>query len=253
MQGKIDFNGELAGAEHLVCEDEFCSTDIRTRQAFGAAIKNIAVNKIQSVHFKNRTAVNIDPFWRLSISLNDDDEALRVLPPLEDHVADKLILLSAQRNPMPMPTSTPDEKEAFWAAIEGEIPAFISSLIQFKRPDRLGDNRYGVQSYHNENLLEKMHGISPEAEFFELVETLEPWGLDPTWEGTAEELKRLLLADPRTNRTAGDRLRYTNTAGTILGRLAKKHPGRIIKNRSGSSRGWVIHEKDQARFDGCDQ
>ena len=94
MTGATEFNSDLFEAEHLVLEDEFMSPRISDRLKLGASIKNICVSsRSQSCHRKGRPAVNLPAWWRLSISLNDDPEALLVLPPLDEHLADKIILL----------------------------------------------------------------------------------------------------------------------------------------------------------------
>ena len=101
-------------AEHLVVEDNAASTDIRTRRNFGAFLKTITVNDDQPCFGKGREAVNLTPFWRLSISVNDEPENLMVLPPIDESIEDKLILLKAYSTPMPMPTETLEERHRFW-------------------------------------------------------------------------------------------------------------------------------------------
>ena len=87
MQGGTDFNGDLFEAEHLALEDEFMSARISDRLQLGASIKNFCVStRKQSCHRKNRQAVTLPAWWRVSITLNDDPEAMRVLPPLDDHI-----------------------------------------------------------------------------------------------------------------------------------------------------------------------
>ena len=94
MSGRTPFNADLFAAEHLMIEDEYGSTDLRTRREFGARIKDITVNDVQSCHAKNRwQAISLRPFWRLSISLNDEPENLMVLPPVDESLSDKLMLL----------------------------------------------------------------------------------------------------------------------------------------------------------------
>src|SRR5262249_29583083 len=72
MSGRTDFNGELFEAEHLMIEDEAPSTDLRSRRAFGTHIKSFAVNETHSCHAKNKQALTLKPFWRVTISLNDE-------------------------------------------------------------------------------------------------------------------------------------------------------------------------------------
>ena len=50
--------------------------------------------------------MTLKPFWRMSISCNEEPENLMILTPMDDSLADKMIILKAYRNPMPMPQST---------------------------------------------------------------------------------------------------------------------------------------------------
>ena len=128
MSGATDFNGELFGAEHLTIEDELSSRYINARRAFGTQIKQFTVNQVQSHHGKHRQAISLTPIWRLSISVNDEPENLLILPPIDESMRDKLMLLKAFKKPMPMPTNTAAEQKAFWHRIESELPGFLHFL-----------------------------------------------------------------------------------------------------------------------------
>ena len=93
MTGATLFNSEMFKAEHLVVEDNAASTDIRARRNFGSFVKTITVNECQPCFGKGRETLNLTPFWRLSISVNDEPENLMVLPPIDESIEDKLILL----------------------------------------------------------------------------------------------------------------------------------------------------------------
>ena len=84
MSGLTPFNGELFGSEYLIIEDEEASTDIRARRNFGTKIKEICANLTQSCHGKHRQALTLNPFWRLTISVNDEPENLMILPPIDE-------------------------------------------------------------------------------------------------------------------------------------------------------------------------
>jgi ABC-type antimicrobial peptide transport system ATPase subunit len=70
FSGKTPFNADLYTAEHLILEDEHCSTRIDQRMKLGAAIKQHTVStNLTSLHPKGRTAVNLPGWWRISITL----------------------------------------------------------------------------------------------------------------------------------------------------------------------------------------
>ena len=144
-------------------EDEECSTDIRSRNKLKARIKEITVNQTQSCHPKGREAVILSPFWRLTISLNDQDENLMVLPPITDDFADKIILLRCARPLAGFPTGTPQLRLAFWRRLTSELPAFIHHLNGWQVPPELADQRFGIRHFHHPDLLSALENLMQEA------------------------------------------------------------------------------------------
>ena len=230
LTGRTDFNADLFRAEHLMFEDKAESIDIRARRHFAAGIKGIAVNRDHYCHPKGKPALTLTPIWRLTISLNDDPERLLVLPPLDDDVADKVMLLQVQAGPMPMPTTTPAEKEAFWQRLKGELPAFAAYLQAWEIPVALRSPRFGITHFHHPVLVEALQKSSPEHRLLDLIDL----GIDfrarvgmneheagcRAWEGTALELEqKLTQQNGRVTREATKLLAWGNTCGTLLGRL----------------------------------
>jgi hypothetical protein len=126
-------------------EDESASVSYQARSALGAQIKAIAVNKIHACHGKRRDIVNLCPWWRLSISLNNEPERMMILPRLGEDVSDKIILLRVTRHPMPMPTATAEEKELFRQVISQQLPGYLSWLEnEFKIPNEWVSQRFGI-------------------------------------------------------------------------------------------------------------
>lgn len=127
MSGQTTFNADLFGAEHLMIEDEHASTDIKARRNLGSHIKALTVNETQQCHQKNCTPIILTPLWRLTISVNDEPENLMVLPPIDDSLEDKLMILRAVKQAMPMPTATNQQSQAFWSQLVQELPALSTS------------------------------------------------------------------------------------------------------------------------------
>ena len=242
LAGQTQFNAEFFGAEHLMLEDENSSTDIRARRALAAQIKGIAVNTVHSCHQKGRTAINIRPFWRLSISMNDQPERLMVLPPLDDDIADKIILLRCTHPQAPFPTETPEARERFWKTIQSEVPGYLDFLAGWEIPTNLRDNRFGIRHFHHPDLVEAITDLDPEIRLLELIDTvLFSDGQKGPWEGTAAELEKW-LQDSSFGKEADRLFSWSAAAGTYLGRLAEKHPNRIEAHRSSQRREWVIRK-----------
>ena len=239
------FNADLFEAEHQMIEDEQASTDTRTRRNFGAQWKGITANDEKRCHAKNRTPVSLTPFWRLSVSVNDEPENLMVLPPIDDSIEDKLIILRASRSPkgMPMPTVTLAQRKAFWETLVGELPAFIHFLKEWKIPRELKSDRFGITHFHHPEILQAIDALAPEFRLLSLIDDqcFDGSRCDTDWQGTAEELERQLTNEDSPCRYEARHLLTYNTAcGVYLGRLAKKYPGRFSLHRTETTRTWTI-------------
>lgn len=240
LQGKTSFNGDLFGAEHLMLEDEHSETNIRSRRALASNIKQICVNMVQPCHPKHRPIVNLSPFWRLTISLNDEPERLLIIPPLAGDIADKIIILRCRAFAWPMPIATPEQWERFTAAVRAELPAFLHSLLSYQTPPTLHSDRYGVAAWHHPELARALDETAPEAHLALLIARwLEPRS---TWQGTADALRTSLLDDGSTARDARELLDWPNACGHYLARLeAKPRPPLTVRqHRSAERREWIL-------------
>lgn len=248
MSGRTDFNFDWFGAEHLMLEDEQSSTDIRARSNLAAHIKAIAVNELHSCHKKHGDAVNLRPFWRLSISLNDEPEAMLVLPPMRADLADKIILLQCTMPTTPFPTGSPELRAAYWKKIQSEIPAFAQYLLDYEIPEHLHDTRFGVRYFHHPELLEGLRSLAPETKLLELIDRCIFSERKTAWEGTAGDLENLLRSQYSGVHEEAGRLFHWNTAcGVYLGKLEGK--GRVQHKRHSQKRLWVIQPPSEIDLD----
>ena len=245
MAGLTDFNSELFEAEHLMIEDEVASNDLRSRRNFGAQLKSVTVNTVQKCHRKNRPALSMEPFWRLSVTVNDEPENLMVLPPIDDSIEDKIILLRANRKPMPMPTVTQDERDAFWGRLILELPAFCHFLDSWEIPDDLVSSRFGITHYHHPALLAAIDALQPENKLLQLIDVVF-LSKESVWAGTAAELETGLTGNQsQVCHEARRLLSFPTACGTYLGRLAKKCPDQVEKDRTANSRRWILRRGNQ--------
>jgi len=241
MIDQTSFNSDMFKAEHLCIEDEAASTDIRARRAFGAQIKQITACDTQRCHAKHAEAITLTPFWRLTISLNDEPENLMVLPPIDDSIEDKMIVLRAVTFPMPMPSSTADERTTFWNQLTSELPAFIDFLVKWQIPEALKSRRYGITHFHHPDLLQEIDALAPEYRLLMIINK-ELFGTEPAfaWSGTAEDLESKLTSTGGFQYESRKLLSWGNAVGTYLGRLAKKYPERVTQSRTERQRLWTI-------------
>lgn len=237
MTGATDFNAELFGAEHLMIEDENASTDIRARRNFGSMLKGVTVNTVQKCHQKNRTALSLEPFWRSTVTVNDEPENLMVLPPIDDSIGDKLILLRANKHPMPMPTATPEERRAFMAQLLSELPAFCHFLTTWTIPAEMVSPRFGIVHFHHPELLRTLNELAPETRLLQLLETTVP----DQWTGTQAALENRLTDSSASSSYEARRLfSFNNACGVYLGRLKKKRPDAVQHKHTNTGSVWTI-------------
>lgn len=255
MRGGSEFNADLFGAEHLILEDESPSTDLRTRKTFGARIKEFVVNETQSCHPKGRSAITLSPFWRLTISLNDEPEDLLVLPPMDRSLEDKIMLFKATRPRLP-DTHTEADRARLRTRIKAELPAFLHWLTNWQIPVELASGRFGVTHWHHPDLLHSLAVLSPEVRLLELIDTqakiwtvIGPGG--QPWEGTAEDLERNLIdGSGPTQRQCDKLLSFPRACATYLGRLADAYPNRVKQHRTAQHNRWRIFPPDCGGVEG---
>ncbi len=261
--GRTDFNSELVGAEHLLIEEVPSASRHEERTFFGERIKEIVANDTARLHKKTLAAVTVSPFWRLSITLNDNPEKLRCLPPLTDDLAEKIIMLQAQPAPdfWQRFAGEPDPRVAFRTAIDAELPAFAHFLLSMPIPTHLQGRRYGVKSSIPEEIAESLFESEPEHHLLLLIDKAlfgrksvedeegEKWiplENPQPWEGDAEDLKQALCAESSPVRSSATRLlsAYPTACGQYLSRLMNRFPERFKKHRTATVRGWIIHPRE---------
>ena len=238
------FNSDLFGSEHLMIDDEQRSTDLRARRAFGVKIKNFTASaEGQRCHGKGANPVMLKPFWRVTISVNDDPENLEMLPPLqEESIQDKLIVLKCRPFPMVMPDADRDDR---YAAIKAELPAFLHHLTEWEWPEEFAGGRWGIASYCHPEVATDLLAMAPEGRLLTIIDSieLEQDGL-PTreWIGSASDLLDHLRQDAHHGNEVARMYQYGPARlGKHLSRLSKQIPDRFHqKHATGNKHVWVI-------------
>ena len=239
MVGKSEFNGDLFGAEHLCIADEVPFYDMPSRRVFGSKIKDMCVNSLQSCHGKHKEALTLYPIWRLSISVNDEAENLVMLPPLEESIEDKIMLLKVDQAIMPMKSDSPRSRVEFWDAVRAEIPSFLHFIESYVVPDELQESRFGIKAFQHPELVEILKEMTHENRLMALMEII----VIPdngSWKGTLEELETALLEDSTYKRQIEKLLYYPTALMTYLRRLHKSMPERVSTFQAHGKRGWEL-------------
>ena len=170
LLGDSSFNKELWSAEHLIMGDDAMGDDGRERHGVRDRLKKLTVANIFPLHAKGRDAESFRPLWRVSISANDDDQSITVLPPLDESFSDKIIYLRCYPPQHPFHDGTEDARREFWQRLVSAIPAFIHELESVAIPDRyLGSSRFYVREFHHPGVIELISGADPVAPLGELI------------------------------------------------------------------------------------
>ena len=234
MSGQTNFNADLCEAEHWCIEDEAGTTDIRTRRAFGQAIKQACVNSLVWLHGKGQKGITVPVYKAVSATLNSESENLLILPPLDESIVDKIILLNCTPVFTGKGATITGDREKDWRKFKKELPAFCWQIDNMPCPKELASVRYGVKHFHHPELFERLCDMSQETRLLELLDQF-LWDkdkMDIAWKGSAAELEQKLRGTNGAYQV--DRLlHFPNACGTYLSRLATRFPDRFssVKNR----------------------
>jgi hypothetical protein len=248
--GATSFNGDLFRAEHLVIDDECEARDMAGRRAIGSHLKQLAVNPTHRCHAKYQQAVTLNPRWRVTIAVNDEPERLQVLPPLDEDIVDKVMLFCVKPGPMPMPTETAEEQEAFRQALSRELPAFVHFLLNYEIPEDKRAPRFGIATFQHPRLLDLLNERKPEQQLLELVELVMGWRngeYGELWRGTATELTALLHNHPNYGTQGRALVSNAVRCGSLLTRLMKGAPSRVTCTKLHNVCNYVILRTNEPR------
>lgn len=227
LSSATNFNSEIYAAEHGLIGDVNSQVDPRSRRNFGASIKKLVAEPVHYLRGMYKAPVTLTPFLRITLTLNDDPQALHVLPSLDSDVADKIMLLRA------FPADIEKRKRKFrtWHACSeamfGELPAMLYALDRWDVPTDIIDERYGVKSFHDHHLVDCLQELSEEQKLLDVIDTYVLCDdFTDHWCGKAVELEKLLAEKMKPGETS--RLfRYTSHCGQLLAALAKKFADRV--------------------------
>jgi hypothetical protein len=156
-----NFNSEMWGAEHQALGDEEPVGEGRGGvHAFRERLKKAAVSIDFYFHAKFVDGKSARPVWRISLSGNDDSEAIAVVPLPTDSFADKIIYLQCYRRWSRITTGARRSK-AFWQRLMGALPSFLWEVDSFELPKEMRGSRFFVREFHHPRVVELIDAASP--------------------------------------------------------------------------------------------
>lgn len=218
--GETPFNADLAGCELLAIDDEAARPSATARRELAAQIKTNLFAASVRLHPKGGQPFTARPFWRVVFCVNREPEHLAVLPALDDSLADKFCLFACGRARLPFWPSSPAERERLANLIAAELPAYVSTLLRHEVPADLRDTRCGILAYQNPGLLSALACIGDEGELIRLLDIAMGDRLPTAAPLSARDVQDALESNNDTRAASSRLLRYSNSCGLLLGRLA---------------------------------
>lgn len=281
MTGDDTFNSDMMGAEHQCVEElQRPSWSAADRVNLSESMKRIVATESKRMRLMKTDPMTVNPFWRMSITMNNDPDKIRAFPMLTPDFRDKVVLLLAAKRPMPMPTRTVEEQKAFNDKIRSELPAYAWWLLnEFEIPEEMlmedgqDATRFGFAAYQHPTLAAQLFDDTPPAQLLRLIDQAElenatvgtrkiwemvhphntsgrkprggEWENVPRlWEGTAEKLEELLTGQvPGWESSVGKpAMKLLNKAQitTLLSRLKEDRSDRVDKRDRAEAKGWAI-------------
>jgi hypothetical protein len=230
MSGGSNFNSELFGAEHLVIGDELSSTDYNLRRQLGNKLKQLVAEPMQKYHKKGVDAFDLYPIWRCSMSFNYDGDDILVLPPMDDSLKEKIMVFHCYKGAIPEEIEDPWESD-FKNTLVNQMPFFLHWLVNIEIPQELRHPRYGVRTYHNDEIMNKLGRVENEFDFWDIVVSCYMNEEDPGEEMkeflvTTSDLQAVILKQRPYLGNSKGLLSSTVSCGIQLKKIADRNDGR---------------------------
>lgn len=241
LLNKTQFNGELSGAEHLMMQELPSGLDFKSRCLFGDELKRLITTESHACQAKYQESMTLFPWWRVSLSINNNVDRLKALPALTSDFGDKVLLLLCESRPMPMPTDTPEERRAFRDRIASELPAFVAHLLAWEIPDELRTSkhasRFGHDHFHHPRLTAALFEQEPQSSLLYILDNCtDLYDANGVWGwGKSDALREQLCDDGQFGRFAPQARKifgFAGACGTYLSKLEEKFPERFQSKHS---------------------
>lgn len=235
LVGNSQFSKDTAEAAHWKMDDKPPIRNLAKRMEFGANVKHHCVSSLTDVHGKGVNKLVLPTYRRITLSTNEEPEYLSVIPPLDDSMADKLMIVHCSKAAM-----IEDYKENRSRFVR-EAPAMVDFLQNvFKIPDELRNQRTGVNAFVNPTIREMMADSDPKTRLSELIDLVLFKNDDGPWKGTAAKFQSELFADPSFGSLARQILPHSSEAGRLLRLLQLDDGRRFSDTKSKNTRTWLI-------------
>lgn len=182
LTGMDSFNADMLEAESLQME-ELTSGSHKTqdRVQLSEQFKKLVATEAKRARLMKTDPFTVEPFWRVSLSINNDPDKMRAFPMLTPDFRDKVLMLLVDQVPLPMPTDTPEQRKAWNVKMREELPGYIWWLLnEFKIPQELLHDdagkratRFGFRFWQHPTLASELFDDTPYAQLLRLIDQCE--------------------------------------------------------------------------------
>lgn len=208
LMDEDQFNGDMM-VEHWMLSELPSSQRTEDRVQFAERIKQIVANRTMRARLMRSEPSTIQPFVRLSASVNDDPDTLRSLPVVSSGYGDKICIFHCRRSVLPIVgqwdlqplaeregdeegdddwQQDDDDDDTFWReqeirrVIKAEMPHFVHWLLHdWKIPAALitpqesneNPRRFGFRAFHHPVIRAELFEDTPAAQLLRLIDLAE--------------------------------------------------------------------------------
>ena len=230
----MQWNDDLTGSELLLLDDCEASTDHRSRRNLAANFKEAIYSNEVQIRKRHTSSMALRPVWRVMMCCNDNPDSLQIIPPIDEDLSDKIILLRALGYTPPIDTSSTEGRSQLWQLILDELPAFVHYLRNYQIPEAIRASRSGVIAYRDCELESAVSSLSQERVMEDMLVTMIEAG-DLIKQGeqsttlTASDLQNRMMAlgSPVYSQARALFGHWSAACGVYLGRISRSRPSLV--------------------------
>lgn len=229
------FNTNLVSSPMWTIDDAVAQTDAKTREGYSQMIKMMTANEGVVMRGMHREGFRAPWFGRLTVTMNDDPDSLKMLPMTDISIKDKIVVICA------MDTGFKHGDWATDAMIDAELPFFAAYLRDIEPDPEIWGGRFGIKAYQDPEIIARSESAGTTAGTKEI---LEAWvGYMNTdyrdvleWTGTATELDDVISAYPALHKSLQRQVKSVSDFQHDLRKLHNQGWPRLETIRTGPSR-----------------
>ena len=239
------FNSNLIASPMWTIDDAVAQTDNKTREGYSQMIKMMTANEGIVMRGMHREGFRAPWFGRLTVTMNDDPDSLKMLPMTDISIKDKIMVLCA------LDTGFKNGEWASSEQIDSELPFFAAYLRDIEPNPEIWGGRFGVKAYQDPEIIARSESAGTTAGTKEILEAwIEYMAADhpklTSWTGTATQLDAMVGAYETLHKSLQRQVKSVSHLQHDLRKLHCQGWSRLDCVRAGPSRvrAWKIRLTD---------